>query len=326
VEIDRRLSKMILMGQDENFVRYAPLGMVDKSSLQRVTTQVLKARVVSDLKLGKIVAYSKTVPITIAKTMGDTLSKDNNVLCYVPKGTDLKTVHDIQNCFVLKENGEEVVLSDALDGVREETREAIRTGNITKLERVLEMYSSLLERFLEQTCAYGIHYDLNAARSMVGFGWPPISEIRRNIVQAVEHAFKEGDLETTRWMLYFPKRVAGLAIRYSDHYLFHEFTSFFPFIYFLGSRVANKRIADFAIDRSWRYLKETSLHVRNLLEEATEIERIDNMKDYLIQILLTLNNLLKAALDNKDFQSFKEFGFALDDVLKYFDPRTSFSC
>lgn len=322
-EIDRRLSKTILMGQDENFVRYAPLGVVDKSSLQKVTIPVLHARVVSDLRLGKILAYSKTVPITIVKTMGDTLSKDNNVLCYVPEATDLKSVHDIQNCFVLKEISEGV-LSDALDGVREETREAIRTGNITKLERVVETYLSLLERFLEQTCSYGIHYDLNAARSTVGFGWPPISEIRRNVVQAVEHAFKEGDLETVRWILYFPKMVANLAIRYSDHYLFHEFVSFYPFIYFLGSRVSDRRTVDLAIDRSWRYLNETSLRVRNLLEDTTEINRIDDLKDYLIQILLTLNNLLKAALDNKDFRSFKEFGFALDDVLKHFHPRTSF--
>lgn len=259
----------------------------------------------------------------MVKTKGDILSKDYNVLCYVPIDTAPTVVQGIRRCFVLKEIGE-VVLSDALDEVREETREAIRTGSIAKLDRVLEMYLSLLERFLEQTRAYGIHYDLETARSTTGFGWPPISEIRRNIIQAVEHAFKEGDLETIRWMVYFPKTVADLAVRHSDHYLFHEFTSFFPFIYFLGSKIANARIADFAIDRSWRYLKEMSLRLRYLLEDATEIKRIDDLKDYLIQILLTYNSLLKAALDNKDFKSFKEFGFALDDVLKHFEPRTSF--
>jgi len=67
-----------------------------------------------------------------------------------------------------------------------------------------------------------------------------------------------------------------------------------------------------------------SLHIHRLFEDATEVERIDDLKDYLIEMLLTFNSLLKTAFDNKDFESFKKFGFAFDDILKYFQPKTSF--
>lgn len=320
-EIDRRLSRNILMRQDENFVRYAPLGVSDKSSLIAVRNQTTKQRVIRDINLSKILAYSKLGLITVVKSIGSTLSKDNGVLCYVPIGTNPYVIETIRDCFLLEEVGEEVDLPDALDGVQEETREAIRTGNVTKLERVLDVYLSLLERFLEQTSAYGIHYDSKTARSELSFEWRQIFRITINFEQAVDYAFKQGDLETIIRTMYFPIRVANLAVRYSDHFLFQRFTSIFPFIYFLGSKAVDPRIADFAIERSWRHLAEMSLHIRRLLGDATELEKIDNLKDYLIEILLTFNSLFKTAFDNKDFESFKKFGFAFDDILKYFEPR-----
>ena len=91
---------------------------------------------------------------------------------------------------MLKETDEEAVLLDALDGVREETREAVRIGKVSKLERVLDTYLSLLKTFLEQISTYGIHYDSKTARSELGFGWRQIFEIRRSLEQAVELAFK----------------------------------------------------------------------------------------------------------------------------------------
>lgn len=323
-EIERRISGNILMRLDKKLIKYAPFGITDKSSLTAVTISISKPKVISDINLSKILSYSENIPITLVRNIGYTISEDNNVLCYVPIGTDQYVIEAIRNCFVLKETDEEAVLLDALDGVREETREAVRIGKVSKLERVLDTYLSLLKTFLEQISTYGIHYDSKTARSELGFGWRQIFEIRRSFEQAVELAFKHGDLETIRWTAYFPRRVAILSVQYGDHYLFQRVISLFPFIYSLGSKAVDTRIVNFATDRSWRHLAETSLHIRTLLEKATDVKIIDDFKDYLVEILLTFNGLLKAALDNKDFEGFKKFGFALDDILKYFEPKPSF--
>jgi len=322
-EIDRRLSEIFLLRLDEKGVRYAPLGVPDKSSLTTVRSPATKSMVISDINLSKILTYSEVNPITLVKSIGSSVSRDNDVLCFVPVGTGPYIIQAIRTCFMFKEPGEKAILFDALDGVREEMREAIRTGNVTKLERVLDVYLSLLESFLEQTSAYGLHYDSKTARSELDFGWRRLSEIRRSLIQAVEYAFKQGDLETLRWIAYFPSKVANLAVQHGDHFLFQRFISLFPFIYFLGSKVTDARIVNFAMDRSWRHLSEMSLHIRYLLEDATEVERIDDLKDYLVEILLTFNSLLKAALDNKDFGSLQKFGFAFDDILKHFEPASA---
>lgn len=323
-EIDRRISKNILMRQDEKFVRYAPFGVFDKSFLTAVRKPMTKPRVISDINLSKILAYSKVSPVTAVKSVGSVVSKDNDVLCYVPIGTDPYVIEALRDCFMLNEVSEEVDLSDALDGVQEETREAIRTGNVSKLERVLDMHLSLLERFLEETSAYGLHYDSKTARSELGFGWRQIFRIVTSFEQAVDYAFKQGDLETISHIVYFPRRVSNLAVQHGDHFLFQRFIAIFNFIYFLGSKAVGARTKDFAIDRSWRHLAEMTLYIHRLLEDATELERINNLKDYLIEILLTFNRLLKTASDNKDLESFKKIGFAFDDILKYFKPKTSF--
>jgi len=321
-EINHRVSENILIGQDQKSLRYFPFGVPDKAFLTAVRSPSAKLRVISDINLSKILAYSQISPITLVRSIGSSLSRDNNVLCYVQTNTDPNVIQAIRDCFVLKEAGEETVLFEALNGVQEELREAIRTGNVTKLERVLDTYLSLLESFLQQTSAYGVRYDSKTARSELDFGWRQIFEIRRSIEQAVEYAFRQGDWETIRWAMYFPIKVANLAVRYEDHFLFQRFIHIFPFIYFLGSKVADSRIANFAIDRSWRYLAEMSLHIHFLMENVTEVERISDLKDYIVETLLTFNGLLKTALDNKDFESFKKFGFALDDVFKYFEPET----
>lgn len=323
-EITRRLSENILMKQDVKFLRYFPLGVPDKTSLIAVRVSTTRPRVIKDINLNRLLIYSRIGPITLVKSLGRSLSKNDDVLCYVPEGTHSDDIQIIRSCFVLGEAEEKVVLFEALNGVQEEMREAIRMGNVTKLERVLDTYLSLLESFLQQISAYGIHYDSNAARSELDFGWRQIYEIIRSVEQAVEYAFKQGDLETIKWAMHFPREVATLAVEYGDHFLFQRFTSIFPFVYFLGSRVADTRIVDFAIDRSWRHLAEMSLHIRHLLENTTESERIGNLRDYTVEILLIFNSLLKATVDSKDFESFKKFGFALDGVLKYFEPEPPF--
>jgi len=322
-EIDRRLSESVLIRQDRNFLVYSPFGVFDESSLSAVRNPTTKSKMIGDINLSRILSYSKIAPITVVKNVGSALSKDNDVLCYVPIGTDPHIIEAIQDCFVLVEVSEEVELSDALDGVQEEMREAIRNGNVTKLERVLDVYLSLLESFLEQTSAYNIHYDSKTARLMVDFGWRQIFRIIVSFEHAVEYAFRQGDLETISEIVYFPIKVVNLARQYGDHFLTQRFIPIFRFFYFLGSKATDARIANFAIDRSWRHLAEMSLHIHHLLESATEIERFDNLKDYLVEILLAFNSLLKTALDNKDFESFQKFGFALDNILKYFAPETS---
>ena len=322
-EIDHRLSENFLLRQERDLVRYTPFGVFDKFSLTAVRCRITKSKILRDMNFTKILGYSEISPITLVKSIGSILSKDNDVLCYVPIGTAPRIIETIRDCFVLDEIGEEIELSDALDGVQEETREAIRTGNVTKLERVLDVSLSLLESFLEQTSAYGIHYDSARARSELDFGWRKILRIRISFEQTVDYAFKQGDLETIRRTMYFPIEVGNLAVRYNDHFLFQRFISIFPFIYFLGSKVTDTRISNFVVDRSWRYLKEMSMRFRYLLEDTSEVLRIENLKDYLIEILLTFNGLLKAALDNKDFTSFQKFGFAFDDILKHFEPESS---
>ncbi|MEM2129180.1 MAG: hypothetical protein QXZ70_01135, partial [Candidatus Bathyarchaeia archaeon] len=322
-EIDRRLSENILMKQDKNFLEYAPFGVFDQSALCAVRSTIIKPKMIGDINLNRILTYSKIVPITVVKSIGSILLKDNDVLCYVPIGTDPRVIGAIRDCFMLVEAGEEVELSDALDGVQEEMREAIRNGNVTKLERVLDVYLSLLESFLEQTSAYGIHYDSKTARSELDFGWRQIFRVIASFEHAIEYAFKQGDLEIISVMVYFPIKVLNLAYHYNDHFLTQRFIPIFRFIYFLGSKVTDARIAGFAVDRSWRYLADMSLHIRYLLENVTEVERADSLKDYLVEILLTFNNLLKIAMDNKDLESFKKFGFALDNILKHFEPEIS---
>jgi len=321
-EIDHRIALFILM-KLEGKLRYSPLGAFDYSLIQAISNPTTKPKIVRDINLEKLRHFSQTTPIEIYKNIGDALTKSNDVLCSVPKGTSSELIEKIRECFVLSELSEDIELSDTLDGVQEEMREAIRISNVTKLERVLDVYFELLESFLEQTTSFGIHFISTTARSEPLFEWKPAFRIVRSFEQAIEYAFKQEDTETLEQVVYFIKRVFSLSLQYNDHFLINNFSLVLVFVYDLGSRTRNSRIANIAIDRSWRYLSEMSLHCSFLLKKTDDIEKVHNLRDYVIEIILTFNRLLKAAIDNRDVKSFKKFGAGLDGLLEHLQPMNS---
>ena len=321
-EINRRLADRVLMNLKGN-LSYAPLGVFDRSSVDTVKNPIVKPKIMKDLNVGQLLRLSEKVPIQIYKNIGSIVSNDNDVLCFIPIGTSTGMLEQIRKCFVLTEVDEEAKLSDAMDGVQEELHEAIQRGNVVKLERLLNLYLVLLESFLEQTSSFGIHYNLANARLEGSYGWKAAFRIVKSIEQEIEYAFKQEDLETIEQLLYFPRRVFALSMKYDDHLLAQQFDSVLLLAYFLNSKTKNARISNIVIDRSWRYLSEMGLRYNFLLQHAEKLEKIHNLTDYVVEVLLSFNKLLKAALDNEDIESFKKFGDALDGILEHFEPRPS---
>lgn len=308
-EIDNRLAQRILL-QGKVKYRYATQNNVSYISIKNPIT---KPKIVKDINIVRLISFSEKIELNVNKNINDILVKDNDILCYVPIGTNSIIIKQIESSFILKKADEETSL-DALDGISEQMNEAVKSMRDVKLERILGVYLSLLECFLEQMDIYGIHYDSNVAKSESLFGWRDAFRIERNIEQALELAIKQEALENVQSLIYFPKRVFQLSLKYNDHLLFQKFADLIVFSYYLVSRSINQRIAEIIIDRSWRYFAEIGLECQFLLEKAENEEKASNLIDYISEICILLNKLMKEAIDKNDQSSFKKFSNALGDL------------
>jgi hypothetical protein len=217
-------------------------------------------------------------------------------------------------------------LSDELVLSRDMMASAIRNGNSDEVEYLLDNYLETLRSFLQAFDAVGMRYNFEMAQKELSLfsHWPFVSSIRKQYVHLLDLALKSDDSEIVYLFTGFPLQVMALAFHERDHLLFRRFSNLYTAIYVRATRyLENQELKRYVKERSWRLLVDFDRYqithaIENLMISNQETEAIT---DYSIQILLVLNRLLKASIDQQDLQQYRLFAEAMRHIYKEVDGK-----
>jgi len=189
----------------------------------------------------------------------------------------------------------------------------------------MEVYEMLIGQFLDVFQTFGGGYSSDSARderhSLFG-GWSYIQWIKEDLVDIFSEAVNSEKEKLVKEITYTPVKILNKAFEKRDHLIFQEFLTFQPYLYFLARKVQDTELKKFLFDRSSRYLKEfCEYKISSELEDyQIEIEEINHVKDFVLEIIQTYNSLLKHAFDNRDASNFSSYLSDLHSILHRFKP------
>jgi hypothetical protein len=200
--------------------------------------------------------------------------------------------------------------SDANDDLilnRDMLASAIRNGNSEEVESLLDNYLETLKSFLKAFGAIGLYYNFELARTegSIFSDWPFVKSIGKQYVTILDLALKSDDLEIVQKFTIFPFQVMDLAFHEKDHFLFRRFSNLYTTLYVRACRlVDDQEIKRYVKDRTWRILIDFDQYriahaIENALASPQE-QDIEAITDYSLQILLILNRLQKASIDQQE--------------------------
>jgi len=249
---------------------------------------------------------------TILEGNRATLSFDKS---YVTDTQLLEKIHlKAQKVFKLAPVGnfDELVKSQ-MSTLKGQFIDAISNRKINVIEELCKIYIGVAEGYLSSMEPYGGGFSFEQARNersaaYIG-GWEQMrwlaSDIRSLIVEAIQSKNQEILFEVAGLSI----RISRLALQKDDHYLFQEF-SWFPGLFYHYSQKEDiqQEIKTFLFDRSWRHFRDLSeYHIKRRLEENLPEDEKESVKNFAITVLLTFQDLLKAAYDNQDIGGFRKF-------------------
>ena len=231
-----------------------------------------------------------------------------------------------KDAFIIKpgENfSEEMKLEIA--GLEGQFIEAINNKRADKVIELSKTYTNLAESFLEAINQYGGGYSYDQAKKERGAilgGWNEVQWIADSIRDIFEKAIQSEDRKIVLNVAYLPIAIAIRAIKFKDQYLFQEFIRFPVQLYYLAAREAEGDLKDLMIDRSWRHLKEMSdYYIENQLKrKVDDVESVKQYAEFTKPLFLAFQDLLKAAFDKRDFDSFSIFLEQFSKTYNHFDP------
>lgn len=261
------------------------------------------------------------------------ITEDDKRLLGVHKNvvTDPKVIERLQHlteeAFVIghSDNFSEEIKAELI-GLNDQFISAILEKKIGEVEAFSRAYIQLAEAFLEMLNACGGGYTPEQAkkeRSAFFGGWSEIQWLQNSVRELLQKASESDDKDIIADVGFLPKAIAIRAIKNGDHYLFQEFISFSPHLYWLSLEKSNGAVKDFMIDRSWRYLKEVAeIYVESKLKKKDVNEdELEQYKGFAIFILLVFQRLVKAAFDHGDSESFSKFVYEFSRLYRHFDPE-----
>jgi hypothetical protein len=255
----------------------------------------------------------------LSKKFKDTVDEDSQVLLAVDKRcvTDQTVIKELstlaREIFTIKKEdnfSEEIKLE--INGLTDQFIAAIEAKKIGKIEELAKTYFGLADSFLEAINACGGGYNYEQARKERGAffgGWNEVRWLSDSIREILVKATQTHDREIIREVAYMPVHIATKAIKLGDQYVYQEFLTFPPFLYWLSNKEQQEDVKELMIDRSWRHLKEMSDYYieHELKRKARDVQTIEKYKEYTIPIFTAFQNLLKAAFDKRQIDDFSEF-------------------
>ncbi|MDO8870092.1 MAG: hypothetical protein Q7V10_05010 [Methanobacteriaceae archaeon] len=237
-----------------------------------------------------------------------------------------KRINDI---FIIKsedENfSEEIKLE--LNDWKEQFISAIKNENLSKIDEAYKIYPKLEETFINLLNKYGSNYNFEQAqkeRNALFGGWNEVRWLSEDIRYIFNTAMDSDNQEIIRKVGYLPILIANKALDLNDHYFFQEFISFVIPLY-MNSKQKPDDLKSFMIDRSWRYLKETSQIVEMKLEELDKKENeLISLKNFAIYIYIIFQYLLEKSIKVNDLKTFKTFNSVFNKLFTHFDPLNDY--
>jgi len=308
----------------EGFIRVLPWKPTEESE------KVSEGRDPTETSLEKE-KFDKTKKnaIVISHLFRELITKENSTLLYLKKKLfekldKAKLEKEIETIFRFEEQNTEELKSKELERellrVKEEAIRCIkREKPDSVLEESLNVFKEAIESFVERLKEFKVTYNRERALKEFGSfeeGWVEIKEISRDIVEIIDESFEKPRQKILSKVIYFPILIADIALKEKDYYIFHAFTYFYPYIYKKAiniKKIKDKELKTFVIDRIWRYWSEFAIYPIgpefDKIYESRDIEKISQLKDFAVGVILIFNNLLKSAYDSKrmdDFSLFKE--------------------
>lgn len=203
---------------------------------------------------------------------------------------------------------------------------AIRSGNADEVENLLSGYVDTLNSFLRAFSSVGLSYTFEMAYKDSGFfeDWPFISEILEQFIGLIDLAFGSDDPEVVRHFTYFPLNVMGLAFQERDHLLFRRFSNLYYVLYVRGPRhIQESSLRQSIVNQCSSILKDFDHYrIAHAVENAANHDQeVSNLTDYSVQILLVLNRIAKAAIDQRDWDQYHRATGFMRQIYKNVDEK-----
>lgn len=198
---------------------------------------------------------------------------------------------------------------------------AVRDRDEESVDNVLDIYRQLVERFLEQTSQYGIHFSPERARKEgASFasrtGWEPMDWIRDHYRSALEEAFREGYKPVLRSMLYFPMSLAIRGLEKRDYFIFQKFLvepGAYP--YQLSMRLEAESAQRLVVEKITGNFRDlVRFYIAPLVTDELTTENIAFVAEAGTGICLVFNSLMKEAIDQGNLKDFNEFNERLGSL------------
>ncbi len=211
-----------------------------------------------------------------------------------------------------EDNFDELVKSQ-LSALKGQFIDAIANREINIVEELSKIFIGVTEGYLNLMEPYGGGFSFEQAQNeraaaLMG-GWEQmrwlVSDIRSLVIGAIQSKNLEIIIKTTG----LPIRISRLALQNDDHYLFQEF-AWFPELFYRYSQKeeVQQEIKSYLYERSWKHFQNLSdYYIETKFKKNIPDAKKHSLKDFAVTLLMTFQNLLKAAYDNKDIEGFRKF-------------------
>lgn len=258
--------------------------------------------------------------LNVHKSYRETIIEGNRALLsfhksYVTNTQVLEKIHlKVQRAFKLapEDNFDELVKSQ-LSTLKGQFIDAITNRKINIIEELCKIYIGVARGYLSSMEPYGGGFSFEQARNersaaYLG-GWGQMRWLASDVRSLIDEAIHSKNLSVIYETVGLPIRISRLALQKDDHYLFQEFSWFPVFFYHYSQREElQQEIKIYLFERSWRHFLDLSkYYIETRLEKNIPEDKKTSLKNFAISVLMTFQNLMKAAYDNKDFRGFIKF-------------------
>lgn len=216
-----------------------------------------------------------------------------------------------------------------LQNTKDQLINAIKSFSLGSIDDLKQTYLQLAETFLEQIYKLGGGFSAEQAkreRGNIFEEWDEISWLNQDIRELINVASETDNNDVMSKIAYLPMAISMRAIQVKDHFLFQEFVNYSTYFYHLGKeKPDNSKVKPYLLDRSWRFLKNTSdYYIEPKLNNGGKEINENDIKEYkyfLIYIFRLFQNLLKSSFDKEDLDYFKNVLKEFSRIYKHFNPE-----
>lgn len=236
----------------------------------------------------------------------------------------------VQKTFIVNKQDHKLdKLKIELRNLKDQMIDNIHAKHLGKINSLTEIYASLGELFIDLMDAYSSKYTMETAQkersSFVG-EWPEIRWLMDDLRDIFDIAMKSHDKNIIEEIGYLPIAMSHRAIIALDHYIFQKTFQFFSLYLYYALRESDKELRAFMRDRCGRYLQETADYYIQYELSKYDLGKdyVMQYKDFAIEILIQLQQLLKQAYEYKDLALFNGFVAIGLKLYKYFRPSEDY--